>query len=830
MKKIELKTLYPYLIVLLLFVVVAYAYFPALFEGKIVQQADTSNWRGAANEIIDYRDNKGEEVLWTNSIFSGMPATMIDVAYKGNYLDSVYKFLFWGPRPASYLILSFISFFLLMLAFGVRIGWAFIGALAYGFCAYNFQIIQVGHNTKMAALAFMPMVLAAVAYAFRKNRWLGSVFFGIALTFQIKANHPQITYYLAMIVVFYGIALLYTAIKEKTLPAFLKTACLLVVGAALAFGANANHLWSSWEYQKETMRGGSELTVDQSNQTKGGLDKEYATNWSYGVNETMNLLIPNFRGGVSTYFDQESETYKALSNSRDPNAGRIYPQLRVYWGPQAFTAGPMYMGAISIFLFILGLILIKGPMKWWIAGISLLALFLGWGRHFMFFSDFFYDYVPLYNKFRVPSMILIVLQLTIPLLGIYTLNAIFNKKFERPAVIKAIKIALGVAGGVCALFALIPGLAGSFLSPGEERLPAYLTQALVSDRQALLRMDAFRSLAFILLAAGVLWAGYLQKINLRYTVIGLALLVAADMWTIDKRYLNNGHFVSKREFENQFNMRPVDKAILQDKDPHYRVLDLTVDVFNDSRIAYYHKLVGGYSAAKLQRYQEMIEYFISPELQSFVGDLNADQSLTGAEKSLSGQKTLNMLNTKYIVIDPNESPIENRSALGNAWIVQDYEYVNNANEEIAGLKRIDPAETAVINKQFEPILGERGFNYDESATIELTHYAPNHMEYKSSATDDQLALFSEVYYPQGWEVTVDGKPAEHFRANYILRAMIVPAGEHSIVFEFKPKSYYTGATISAISSSLLILLLIGTLIGNAVCCSRRKKLNPLMNE
>ena len=511
------------------------------------------------------------------------------------------------------------------------------------------------------------MVLASVVFAFRKNRWLGAVFFGITLAFQIMANHPQITYYLAFIVLFYGIAQLYKAVKAKALPAFLKTVTLLVVAVLFAAATNINHLWPTWEYSKYTMRGGSELTLNQNSQTKGGLDKEYATAWSYGIDETLNLMIPNFKGGASGgALDKNSETYKFLNSQGASNADQIIQQLPLYWGEQAFTAGPMYMGAIAIFLFVLGLVLIKGPMKWWIVGISLLALFLGWGRNFMFLSSFFYDYIPLYNKFRVPSMMLIVLQLTIPLLGIYTLNKILNGEYEKKTLIKGLKIAVGVTGGICALFALLPGLAGSFVSPADSQYPDWLRQYLPQDRESLLRSDAFRSLVFILLAGVVIWAWMIQKIKSTHVVFVMGLLILADMWTVDKRYLNNDHFVKQREFNNQYQPRPVDQAILADKDPNYRVLDISVNTFNDSHTSYHHKTIGGYSAAKLQRYQDIIDYFIYPEMQSIGKTLESSPTLSAMEESLSKQTVLNMLNTKYVIVHANSAPVNNKYAYGNA--------------------------------------------------------------------------------------------------------------------------------------------------------------------
>ena len=813
MKMPKPKSFYPYLVAFILFIVITYAYFPALFEGKIVMQSDISSWRGAANEIIQFREQTGEEPLWTNSMFSGMPTTMISTEYKGNYLKNVYDGLFVGPRPASYLILGLVSFYLLLLAFGVNPWLSIVGALAFGFCSYNFQILQVGHNAKMVAISLMPMVLASVVFAFRKNRWLGAVFFGITLAFQIMANHPQITYYLAFIVLFYGIAQLYKAVKAKALPAFFKTVTLLVVAVLFAAATNINHLWPTWEYSKYTMRGGSELTLNQNSQTKGGLDKEYATAWSYGIDETLNLMIPNFKGGASGgALDKNSETYKFLNSQGASNADQIIQQLPLYWGEQAFTAGPMYMGAIAIFLFVLGLVLIKGPMKWWIVGISLLALFLGWGRNFMFLSSFFYDYIPLYNKFRVPSMMLIVLQLTIPLLGIYTLNKILNGEYEKKTLIKGLKIAVGVTGGICALFALLPGLAGSFVSPADSQYPDWLRQYLPQDRESLLRSDAFRSLVFILLAGVVIWAWMIQKIKSTHVVFVMGLLILADMWTVDKRYLNNDHFVKQREFNNQYQPRPVDQAILADKDPNYRVLDISVNTFNDSHTSYHHKTIGGYSAAKLQRYQDIIDYFIYPEMQSIGTTLESSPTLSAMEESLSKQTVLNMLNTKYVIVHANSAPVNNKYAYGNAWFVKDYELVNTPDEELLGLKQIDPRESAVISKEFESVIQDKGFNFDENATIQLTSYAPNKLEYKTSAANEQLAVFSEIYYPKGWNVYIDGNKTDLLRADYILRAVIVPAGEHTVTFEYKPESYYMGARISAISSSLLLLALLGGIV------------------
>lgn len=830
MKKINFKSLTPYVIAVILFIILSFAYFPALFEGKVINQSDISSYQGAARELEDYRAQTGEEALWTNSMFSGMPSTMISTRYKGNFIEKIYDQFFFFPRPASYFLIALIGFYLLMLVIGVNKWLAIVGACAFTLCSYNLQILQVGHNAKFVAIAFIPMVLASLIYAYQKKPLPGAIFFGITLCFEILANHMQITFYLALMVIAYGIAQLYSAIKTKTLPRFFKTSCFIILATLLAAGSNVNHLWPTWEYAEYTMRGGSELTLNQNenNKTKGGLDKEYATNWSYGIEETPNLLIPNFNGGASSSdVGQDSETYKTLKQYGIGDAEHIVKAIPTYWGPQAFTAGPMYMGAISIFLFILGLVLIKGPTKWWIAGISLLALLLGWGRHFMWLSGLFYDYVPLYNKFRVPSMILIVLQCTIPLLGFYCLNKILKGEFDKAALMKGLKIAGGITGGFCLLFALLPGLAGSFSSSDDLssfRNFQQLIPALVADRKSMLQGDAFRSFVFIILSVGVIWLYIRKKLGTNHAILAMGILTLADLWTVDKRYLNNDHFVTKRDFQKSFAIRPVDKEILQDKSLDYRVLDISVNTFNDSHVSYHHKTIGGYSAAKLQRYQDMIDYHILPEIIAFSKDLEHGATLTTAEESLAGQKVLNMLNTKYIILDAN-TVIENRSALGNAWFVRDYKWVNTPDEEIITLKETNPAETAIISKDFESIIQDKGFNFDENATIKLTEYAPNRLVYQTTAANEQLALFSEVYYPKGWKASIDGKETEHFRANYILRGLIIPAGEHTVVFEYKPQSYYLGAKISMIfSGTLLLALLVVILIHVKHYCNKQNVL------
>lgn len=807
MKNIQFKRFIPHIVAIIVFISISYIYFPEALQGKVVNQSDVSSWRGAANEILEYNKKTGEQTLWTNSMFGGMPSYMVSTQYKGNQIKHINHYLQLGKRPASYICLAMLSFYLLMLVFGVNPWLGIIGAIAFAFSSYNFIIIQVGHNSKMVAIAYMPMVLAAVVYAFRKNRLLGSIFLGIALALEIIAKHPQITYYLGLIVLVYGAYELYHAVKNKTLIAYSKTIGLLVVAGGMAVATNADYLLTTSQYAKYTMRGPSELSHNKDNKTSG-LDKDYATQWSYGIDETFNLLIPNYKGGASGgALSEKSEVYKLISRQDPSYAKKVIKQMPTYWGPQPFTAGPVYIGAIIIFLFALGLCLIKGKTKWWILTATLLSFALAWGRHFMPLTELFLDYFPLYNKFRTVSMILVIAQLTIPLLAILALKKVYQSEIDKKDFMKSMKIALGTTAGFCLLVYIIPSISGSFIGAQDGQMHEMIANALRMDRIALLKADAIRSLIFIVLAAATIWAVYNKKLKTNYSYIILAVLILADMWTINKRYLNSGDFVQQRQFTNQFALRPVDKIILQDKDPNYKVLDFSVNTFNDSHISFHHKTIGGYSAGKLRRYQDMIEFHISKEMQKFASGLKNASSLHQIDSLVAGMKVINMLNTKYIITNPDTAPLVNRTAMGNAWFVKDYKIVPNADAEIAALYGFNPKEEAIIDKQFEGILNDRAFNPDEKASIKLESYAPNKLVYKTKAENEQLAVFSEIYYPEGWKVSIDGKEAKHFRANYILRSMIVPAGEHTIEFRFDPDSYNTGTNISYISSILLLLLL-----------------------
>lgn len=811
------KQYLPHALAIFAFAFLAYFFTPQVFQGKVVNQSDIASWRGMANEIIQYNEANPDKdpTLWTNSMFSGMPATTISVEYKGDYTDYLYKLLFVGQRPPSYLLICLVGAFLMFLAFGVNIYLSVIGAIAVTFCSYNLQIIQVGHNSKMVAIAFMPWVIAAVTYAYRKKPLLGALLFALALSFQIKANHPQITYYLAIIILGYGLTQLYMSIKEKYFPKFLKTSIYLLLAGALGIATNINHLWPTFEYSKYTMRGGSELTDNKKQQ---GLDIAYATNWSYSPQEMPNLMIPNYNGGSSAgELSTNSNTYKALKNAGYQGAEQVVKQMPLYWGPQPFTAGPMYMGAISLFLFILGLILLKGPIKWWVAVVSLIAVLLSWGSHLLFFTEFFFKYAPLYNKFRTVSMILVILQITIPLLAFIATDKLIKGEFDKKKVKQGIIISLVLTAGFALIMAIMPSLAGSFSGASDGQLPEQLRSSLVLDRMSLLRSDAFRSIIFILLAAAALWFTFTKKLKPTYFYGILGLLVLADLWSVDKRYLNDSHFVSNREFTNQYPKRPVDDIILKDKDKDYRVLDLSINTFNDSHVSYHHKTIGGYSPVKMQRYQDLIDYYIMPQMQKIGQDISGSKTIEEAQAKLGDYPVLNMLNTKYIIVGAENSPIINGRAMGNAWFVDNVKWAEDANGEIGMLGAIDVKNTAVVSKEFAKVLGGMSFENTTSSIITdsvksdaivLTGYAPNRLNYQYNTTKDRVAVFSEVYYPAGWKATIDGEPATIFRANYILRALKLPAGSHKIEFAFKPESFRKGVVYSRISSGLLLLLLL----------------------
>ena len=799
-----------------LFLALSYGFVPQVLEGKIVNQSDISGYVGMSHEMNEWnKEHPDNPTYWTDSMFGGMPTTAISTQNGGDYTQWIYDLLLTGKRPATYLFIALLGAFLLFLAMGVSVPLAVAGAIAVAFCSYNFQIIQVGHNTKMQAIAFMPWVLAALVFTYRSNKKiLGAVLFGLALSLQIKANHQQITYYLAIMVLAYGVMELVQAIRSKEWKPFLVASALLLVLGGAGIATNVNKLLPLAKYTPNTMRGGSELTKDGANAK--GLDLDYATSWSYGWEELPNMMIPDFNGGSSSgaVNPDKSETIKLLRRAGQKNLKETAKALPLYWGPQPFTAGPMYMGAITIFLFILGLGLYKGREKWWLLAVTILAVLMAVGSHFMAFTKLCFDILPLYNKFRTVSMALVVLQVALPLLGFVTLDRLMRGEYEFKRIRKALCWAFGLTGGFCLVAWLAPGLFGSFTSAADAQMQDVLVDALVKDRIALFRADSMRSFLLILASAGlILWAflpkgpakafaGFSRR---QVAAVAVGLLVLVDLFAVGKRYLNADHFTTPKDFNKPFAERPVDKMILADDDPQYRVLDLTVNVFNSSVPSYHHKSVGGYSPAKLQRYQDLIEHYLAGEINGIYKQLNTAEELEDVEAWMAdGTPVLNALNTRYVILDGDYPPLVNEAALGAAWFVDSVVEASSPDEEIALLGTVDLRHQAVIDSRSVPAVTEPGGTED---LIEMTSYAPNELHYRYSAATDRLAVFSEIWYPDGWHATVDGEPIGLLRADWTLRAALLPAGEHELVMTFLPESYRVGALVSAIASLGLLLLL-----------------------
>ena len=835
---------------IILFLVLAYGFVPEVLGGKIVNQSDFSGWRGMAQETIMHNAQHPEDpTYWTGSMFGGMPNVAMFDDFKGDWTKPLYEFLMSGARPANYLFVSLLGSFLLMLALGVNWLLAIGGAIAITFCSYNLQIIQVGHNTKMQAIAFMPWVLAALVFSYRSaleryryrtwRTWLpeallGAVLFALALSMQIKANHPQITYYLAIVIFIYAIVMLvHICVKEKKLVGrfFIVSALMLAIGG-IGIATNLNKLIPTYKYTPYTMRGGSELSPAGEHDSDEGLDLDYATAWSYGIEETPNLLIPNFNGGSSAgeMTIKDSETENLLRQAGQPNLREVMKALPLYWGPQPFTAGPMYIGAVSVFLFILGLCLFDRKEKWWLLAATSLAILLAWGSHFMWFTKLWYEYAPLYNKFRTVSMALTILQVTVPMLGFLVLDRILRGDFSRKKTAKATLTAFVITGGFCLLFWFFPSLAGTFTGASDAGQPDILAQALADDRKAMLSKDAMRS--FLLLAAVcalIFWiiaklpegtsdTDSSEKPWLKRSALaslGIVILVCIDLFPVDKRYLDKDDFVSSRDFSGQFDTRPVDEIILQDSAPSYRVLDISVNTFNDSHPSYHHKCIGGYSPAKLQRYQDLIEKYLSPEINTVIKTVNSSATIQEVENNLPFLPLTSALNGKYIIIGSDYPPVVNRSAMGNCWFVHSVVPAATPDEEIALTGSADLRETAVIGDDFiwaRERLDSLGrlarYDMAPADSVWMTSYAPNELKYKYRAASEQAVVFSEIYYPEGWHAEVDGEPAEIFRADWILRGMFIPAGEHEIVMRFDPPSYKIGEKLSRASSVTLLLLLV----------------------
>jgi len=812
MTKFSWKKSLPHISAIILFILLPIIYFSPVLENKKLNQHDSMTYAGMSKEIADYNKKSDDQALWTNSMFGGMPSYLISLPIT-TAITPIYNLTnlnHW--RPVSFIFLYLIGFYIALLLFGVSPWLAIVGSIAFGFGSYNFIIIAAGHASKAIAIGYMAPIIAGVYFALKKDKWIGGSVFAVFLALEIYANHPQITYYTILVLLIMGISELVFAFKNKELPEFLKRSSIILAFALLAIAANMSRLWTTWEYGKFSLRGKSELTNDQANKTTG-LDRDYATGWSYGIDETLTLLIPNFNGGSSAVgFSEDSETGKILKSNSVPNANTLVKQLPGYWGSQPGTSGPVYFGAIICFLFVLGLFLLKGTLRIWVIVATLLSIVLAWGHNFMPLTNIFLDYFPGYNKFRTVTMILVIAGFTFPLYAILTLQKIADGEVDRKKWIKPLAWSVGLTAGIALIFAVIPGIAGSFVSAADSQFPDWLQGSLIADRKSLLQIDALRSAIFILLGAGVIWALVEKKVKVNSALLILGGLILIDMWSVDKRYLNDGNFVSDTEAKNPYKATVADIEIQKDKSADFRVLNMAVSTFNDASTSYYHKSIGGYHGAKMRRYQELIDFHVGNEMAVLGQRLEKIKTQASVDSLFLGMNALNMLNTKYLVFNPQVAPILNKHALGSVWLVNKCKIVENADQEIAALKLIDPAKEVVLERKFEDQLRGITLTNDSNAKIALTAYSPNKMTYHYLGNGNQLAVFSAIYYPKGWNAYIDGKIVAHFQANYVLRSMLLPKGNYDIVFKFEPKSYLIGQKITLWSSLLLLLLIAGVLM------------------
>ena len=814
-----LKKCLPDILAVLLFAVLAFAYFfPADIEGRILYRHDASAGRGAGQEASEYYQRTGERTRWTNALFSGMPTYQTSPSYdstdKLSMLTKAYHL--WLPENVWFVFAYLLGFYILLRAFDFRQHLAALGSIVWAFSTYFLIIIAAGHIWKVWALAYLPPMIAGIVLAYKGKYLWGFLVTAIFTAFEINANHVQMTYYYLFIILFLVIAWLVEAIREKQLARFAKATAVCAAAGAIGLCLNLSNLYHTWQYSQETMRGKSELVKQNSaNQTSSGLERDYITQWSYGIGETWTLLIPNTKGGASVPLSQNETAMKHADN----NYIDIYHQIGQYWGEQPGTSGPVYVGAFVMMLFILGLFIVKGPVKWALLAATILSILLSWGKNFMGFTDFFLDYVPMYAKFRTVASILVIAEFTIPLLAMLALKKLLDEPELMKPRMKYVGISFLLTGGVAMLMSLMPTLFfDSFISTSEvqalSQLPAEhlqpLKASLIEMRQAMFTSDALRSFYIILVGTGILLAVAYGKLKKEYAVGIILVLCLVDLWTVNKRYLNDGMFVPESEREAPQQMTQTDEHILQDKSLDYRVLNLASNTFNENETSYYHKSIGGYHAAKLRRYQEMIEQYISPEMQQVFGAIS---EAGGDMTKVNGDSiwpVLNMLNTKYMIFPLQGGqtvPLQNPFTYGNAWLVDKIRYVENANEEIAAVGKINLRHEAVADAKFKEQLGE-AVEQDTLSIVTIKAYEPNEVSYECQSDKGGVVVFSEVYYP-GWTATVDGEPVELGRVNYILRALNVKPGKHDIVLTFKPQSVRTTETIAYVSYIVLLLAVLG---------------------
>lgn len=813
MNKTILTKFTPHIVAILLFTVISFFYFKPVLEGKQLIGHDTESWMCMAKETIDHNETHNDVTLWTNSMFGGMPTYQISMTQPYNLIKYVEDAIHVYPNTVYNLMLYLIGFYILLLAFRVNPWLAIVGAIAFSFASYNFIIIVAGHNSKAITIAYMAPLIGGVFMAFRRNKLVGSIITALFLSLAVRANHVQILYYTLFILIFFGIVEFIYSLKNKEIKSFLQSAGMVIAAAIVALGMNATSLITTYEYSQYTMRGKSNgLTVDAQN-VQQGLNKDYITQWSYGVGETMTLLIPNFRGGASAAtLDANTETGEKIKSFGVPNVDNFMKetQLPLYWGDQPGTSGPVYLGAIVIFLFVLGFFLVDKRILWWLVPMIILTLMLSWGKNFMWLTNIFIDYVPMYNKFRTVSMTLVATGFGITLIALLALKEALDPKTDKKKLLRPIFISAGITGGIALLFAIIPSLAGSFVSPGDAQLSgdyAFLKETLPLDRAAMLRSDAFRSLAFILLATVVLWLYTKEKLKSTVAIAFFGILFLADLLPVAKRYLNDDNFARKRQLQTLVEPTAADNMILQDKS-QYRVLDANVNIFNDAKPSYFHKNIGGYHAAKLRRYQELINMQIEPEIGQLFGAFGHAKAFSDIAPTLDSLGVLNMLNMKYVIYNKDTAPLVNPYANGNAWFVNNVRIAENADQEMKLVGEIDTKHEMVVDKEFASVVLSKT-TPDTTAHISLKSYLPNHLVYEFESQTDQMAVFSEIYYDKGWNAYINGQKVDYVRANYLLRAMPLKAGKYDIEFKFEPVSYSLGNTIALSSSVALILSLLG---------------------
>lgn len=819
------KKFLPDVVVIAVFAIISFAYFfVPITQGKILYQHDASAGVGAAQEMTEYQNRTGETTRWTNSIFGGMPTYQMSPSYQStDGLSQVMNaYHLWLPDNVWFLFAYLLGFYILLRAFDFRQSLAALGSVMWAFSSYFLIIIAAGHLWKVMALAYLPPMIAGVVLAYRGRYLSGFIVTALFTAFEIKANHVQMTYYYLFIILFMVIAYLVKSIREKQLAIFLKATGVLAAAALIGIAINLSSLYHTWQYQKESMRGKSELVKkDAANQTSSGLDRDYITQWSYGIDETLTLLVPDAKGGASVPL---SKNATAMAKA-DPQIQSMIPQLYdafpQYFGTQPGTSGPVYVGAFVLFLFILGLFIVKGPMKWALLAATVLSILLAWGHNFMGFTNFFLDYIPMYAKFRTVASILVIAEFTIPLLAALALKKIVDEPDVLSKQMKFAYISLALTAGVAALIALFPDMMGPFVSEQERQMigsiqgmdggTARTILANISDmRAAMVSSDAWRSVIIILIGFALLFAYKLKKLRADYMIAALLVLCLVDMWQVDKRYLNDEMFVPKSERDMPQQPTATDIEINKDKSLDYRVLNFASNTFNENETSYFHKSIGGYHPAKLRRYQEMVDAYIVPEMQKA---MQAIAAKGGNMQQVDGVKlfpVLNMLNTKYFIFPLQGGatmPLKNIYAQGNGWFVDKIDYVADANAEYAEVGKIDVRHEAVADKQFEAVLGQAKAN-DSTATVKLDKYEPNNLQYTVNSKNGGIVVFSEIYYP-GWKATVDGQSVELGRVNYILRAVNVKPGKHIVVLDFHPTSISTTETIAYISIVILLLAIAG---------------------